>query len=239
MSWQLIIKLIRSKSLFLWYSFTFNVVITHEIITFQDICMYKIPKDFTSTKDTYYAALSWGGGGKSGVYIRHFHSNFMRNLMNNSLTFCNYALKGFLWGTHSKKGALTFLGEQKKMKICRFWNGEFGSLLSTTSNDNEWAFLDVQLGPIIQHVQNQLDRVLFNTYDAYSVIHVLLEFERTCILYYSYFMKNTFCHIISLKSYMYESGHDVYDSMNNWMTNICMMCWNNKKLDTRLYEACD
>ena len=56
-SWQLIIKLIRSKSLFLWYSFTFNVVITHEIITFQDICMYKIPKDFTSTKDTYYAAL--------------------------------------------------------------------------------------------------------------------------------------------------------------------------------------
>ena len=39
------------------YLFTFNVVITHEIITFQDICMDKIPKDFTSTKDTYYAAL--------------------------------------------------------------------------------------------------------------------------------------------------------------------------------------
>ena len=56
-SWQLIIKLIRSKSLFLWYSFTFNVVITHEIITFQDIFMDKIPKDFTSIKDTNYAAL--------------------------------------------------------------------------------------------------------------------------------------------------------------------------------------
>ena len=56
-SWQPIIKLIRSKSLFLWYTFTFNVVITHEIITFQDICMDKIPKDFTSIKDTYYAAL--------------------------------------------------------------------------------------------------------------------------------------------------------------------------------------
>ena len=47
-----IIKLIRSKSLFLWYMFTFNDVITHEIITFQDICMNKIPKDFTSIKDT-------------------------------------------------------------------------------------------------------------------------------------------------------------------------------------------
>ena len=35
----------------------FHVVITHEIITFQDICMDKLPKDFTSTKDTYYAAL--------------------------------------------------------------------------------------------------------------------------------------------------------------------------------------
>ena len=50
-------KLIRSKSLFLWYTFTFNVVITHEIITFQDICMDKIPKDSMSIKDTYYAAL--------------------------------------------------------------------------------------------------------------------------------------------------------------------------------------
>ena len=38
--------------------FTFNVVITHEIITLQDICMDKIPKDFTSIKDTYYAALN-------------------------------------------------------------------------------------------------------------------------------------------------------------------------------------
>ena len=56
-SWQQIIKLIRSKSFFLWYSFTFNVVITHEIITFQDICIDEIPKYFTSIKDTYYAAL--------------------------------------------------------------------------------------------------------------------------------------------------------------------------------------
>ena len=56
-SWQLIIKLIRNKSLFLWYSFTFNVVITHEIITFQDICFDEIPKYFKSIKDTYYAAL--------------------------------------------------------------------------------------------------------------------------------------------------------------------------------------
>ena len=55
---RLIIKLIRSKWLFLWYSFTFNVVITHEIITFQDIWMVKIPKDFMSTKATYYAALT-------------------------------------------------------------------------------------------------------------------------------------------------------------------------------------
>ena len=54
---RLIIKLIRSKSLFLWYSFTFNVVITHEILTFQNICIDEIPKDFTSIKDTYYAAL--------------------------------------------------------------------------------------------------------------------------------------------------------------------------------------
>ena len=46
------------KSLFLWYSFTFTVVITHEIITFQAICMDKIPKDFKSIKDTYYAALT-------------------------------------------------------------------------------------------------------------------------------------------------------------------------------------
>ena len=56
-SWQLIIKLIRNKSLFLWYSFTFNVVITHEIKTFKDICIDEIPKYFTSIKDTYYAAL--------------------------------------------------------------------------------------------------------------------------------------------------------------------------------------
>ena len=54
----MIIKLIRSKSLFLWYTFTFNVLITHEIITFQDICMDNIPKDFMSIKDTYCAALS-------------------------------------------------------------------------------------------------------------------------------------------------------------------------------------
>ena len=40
----------RNKSLFLWYSFTFNVVITHEIITFQDICIDRIPKYFTSIK---------------------------------------------------------------------------------------------------------------------------------------------------------------------------------------------
>ena len=51
-------KLIRNKSLFLWYSFTFNVVITHEIITFQDICIDEIPKYFKSIKDTYYAALT-------------------------------------------------------------------------------------------------------------------------------------------------------------------------------------
>ena len=56
-SWRLIIKLIRRESLFLWYSFTFTVVITHEIITSQAICMDKIPKDFTSIKDTYYAAF--------------------------------------------------------------------------------------------------------------------------------------------------------------------------------------
>ena len=36
---------------------TFTVVITHEIITFQAICMDKIPKDFTSIKDTNYAPL--------------------------------------------------------------------------------------------------------------------------------------------------------------------------------------
>ena len=46
------------KSLFLWNSFTFTIVITHEIITFQDICMDKIPEDFTSIKDTYCGALS-------------------------------------------------------------------------------------------------------------------------------------------------------------------------------------
>ena len=28
------------------------------MITFQDIYMDKLPKDFTSTKDTYYAALT-------------------------------------------------------------------------------------------------------------------------------------------------------------------------------------
>ena len=49
--------LIRNKSLFLWYLFTFNVVITHEIITFQDICIDEIPKYFTSIKCTFYAAL--------------------------------------------------------------------------------------------------------------------------------------------------------------------------------------
>ena len=52
------IKLIQSKSLFLRYSFTFNVVITHEIITFQDIWIDEIPNDFTSIKDTYYTALT-------------------------------------------------------------------------------------------------------------------------------------------------------------------------------------
>ena len=56
-SWWLIIKFIRRKSPFLWYSFTFTVVITHEIIIFQAICIDKIPKDFTPIKDTYYAAL--------------------------------------------------------------------------------------------------------------------------------------------------------------------------------------
>ena len=50
-------KLIRRKSLFPSFSFTFTVLITHEIITFQDICMDKIPQDFTSIKDTFYAAL--------------------------------------------------------------------------------------------------------------------------------------------------------------------------------------
>ena len=50
-------RLIRKKPLFLWYTFTFNVVITHEIITFQDIYMDKIPKDSMCIKDTYYAAL--------------------------------------------------------------------------------------------------------------------------------------------------------------------------------------
>ena len=38
-------------------TFTFNVVITHEIIPFKDICMDKIPKDFTSVKDTYAALM--------------------------------------------------------------------------------------------------------------------------------------------------------------------------------------
>ena len=57
-SWWIIIKLIRSKSPFLWYSFFFNVVVTHEIITFQDICIDEIPKDFTSIKDPYYTALT-------------------------------------------------------------------------------------------------------------------------------------------------------------------------------------
>ena len=46
------------KLLFLWYSFTFTVVITHEIITFQADCMDKIPKDFTSIKDTYYMYIA-------------------------------------------------------------------------------------------------------------------------------------------------------------------------------------
>ena len=34
-----------------------NVVITHEMISFQYICMDKISKDFTSIKDTNYVAL--------------------------------------------------------------------------------------------------------------------------------------------------------------------------------------
>ena len=38
--------------------FTFNVVITYEIITFQYIFMDKIQKDFMSIKDTNYAALT-------------------------------------------------------------------------------------------------------------------------------------------------------------------------------------
>ena len=67
-SWQLIIKLIGNKSLYFWYSFTFNVVITHEIITFKDICIDEIPKYFTSIKDTYYAALT-------------FHLNFAYKLL--------------------------------------------------------------------------------------------------------------------------------------------------------------
>ena len=33
---------------------------TLEIITFQDICMDKLPKDSTSIKDTCYAALKDG-----------------------------------------------------------------------------------------------------------------------------------------------------------------------------------
>ena len=57
-NWRIIIKLIRSKSLFLWNTFTFNVVITHGVITFQDIFIEKIPKDFTSMKDTYHATLN-------------------------------------------------------------------------------------------------------------------------------------------------------------------------------------
>ena len=55
---RLIIKLIRRKSPFLWYSFNFTVVISHLTITFHAICMDKILKDFTSLKDTYYAALT-------------------------------------------------------------------------------------------------------------------------------------------------------------------------------------
>ena len=40
------------------FSNTHSMPVTHEIITFQDICRDKIPKDFTSIKDTYYAALT-------------------------------------------------------------------------------------------------------------------------------------------------------------------------------------
>ena len=47
----------RSKSLFLWYPFAFNVVIIHEIKTFQEIWKNWILKDFTSIKYTDLAAL--------------------------------------------------------------------------------------------------------------------------------------------------------------------------------------
>ena len=84
-------KLIRRKSLFLWYTFTFNVVITHEIITFQDICMDKIPKDFTSIKDTYYAALIPFYGNMAIIYELEDNMCLFQN-SNSTATFDQYLL---------------------------------------------------------------------------------------------------------------------------------------------------
>ena len=67
-SWQIMIKFIRSKSLFLWYSFIFNVLITHEIITFQDICicqqiqrLLKIWTIWTDSRPGTWSNLSFAG----------------------------------------------------------------------------------------------------------------------------------------------------------------------------------
>ena len=103
-SWQQIIKLIRNKSFFLWYSFTFNVVITHEIITFQDICIDKIPKYFTSIKDTYYAALIKVG------FVEHF---FFSNICEQESFLISSE-----WSELETKGRNN-LGEQSEQKILK------------------------------------------------------------------------------------------------------------------------
>ena len=48
-TWQIILRLIRSN-LFIIYAFTFNVVIKHGGMTFQEINMDKLPKDVIATK---------------------------------------------------------------------------------------------------------------------------------------------------------------------------------------------
>ena len=63
--WRNMVPLAKYGSLL--YLFTFNIVITHEIITFQEMCMDKIPKDFTSIKDTYYAALTYSNTLAAGI----------------------------------------------------------------------------------------------------------------------------------------------------------------------------
>ena len=54
----ILIKLIRSKSLFLGSPLIFNVIINRKSITFQGIHMDKIPTDLTSSKDDDYVALN-------------------------------------------------------------------------------------------------------------------------------------------------------------------------------------